>query len=388
MSIYGYGYGDNSGENLIDWNYYRNPPQQQQPGLQPRPLDYPAHLPWPPPASLGGGSSDYESPPAPKDNRDGWDKWYDYVDEGKFGVADRTLSRGLQGLPLAGSVLWNATEKDMGIPNNNTGIGGFIMGPMGHQAENYLSANPANQYGASYRGPGYRITSKDPSLTEEQRNRTNNMMLGIAPGQDITDSRRNMGMTREVGDYLNSLNSYQAAQNELENTPMSALQGKAEAWKGSLEAERQQANIDKSISEVQSLQEQVDKAKQAKGITTLAQEKDIFGSPNIGNPGRGFTQPTDLTQQNLGIQGVDQSIGQTPNVNPYEFSTVTETFTPDNNYGYGGSQVDSAGNSSNYGWSGGSHGDGSTGQDASGGFGGFEDGTDESDAASADQGYW
>ena len=61
MSIYGYGYGDNSGENLIDWNYYRNPPQQQQPGLQPRPLDYPAHLPWPPPASLGGGSSDGDS---------------------------------------------------------------------------------------------------------------------------------------------------------------------------------------------------------------------------------------------------------------------------------------------------------------------------------------
>ena len=181
------------------------------------------------------------------------------------------------------------------------------MGPMGHQAENYFSADPAKQYGASYRGPGYRITSKDPSLTEEQRNRTNNMMLGLAPGQDITDSRRNMGMTREVGDYLNSLNSYQAAQNELEKTPMSALQGKAEAWKGSLEAERQQANINKSISEVQSLQEQVDKANQAKGITTLAQEKDIFGSPNIGNPGRGFTQPTDLTQQNLGIQGLKQT---------------------------------------------------------------------------------
>jgi hypothetical protein len=258
---------------------------------------------------------------------------------------------------------------------------------MGHQAENYFSADPANQYGASYRGPGYRITSKDPSLTEEQRNRTNNMMLGLAPGQDITDSRRNTGMTREVGDYLNSLNSYQAAQNELDNTPMSALQGKAEAWKGSLEAERQQANINKSISEVQSLQEQVDKAKQAKGITTLAQEKDIFGSPNIGNPGRGFTQPTDLTQQNLGIQGVAQSIGQTPDVNPYEFSTVTETFTPDNNYGYGGSQVDGNGNSNNYNGGGGDnygYGDG----DGQGPGGGPSEGTDAHDAASANAGEW
>jgi hypothetical protein len=59
-----------------------------------------------------------------------------------------------------------------------------------------------------------------------------------------------------------------------------------------------------------------------------------------------------------------------------------------NNYGYGGSQVDSSRNSANFGWSGGTHGDGSSGPDSSGGFGGFDDGTDESDAAAADQGYW
>ena len=58
MSIYGYGYGTNDGQNALDWDYYRYP-EQPAPQTGGRPLDYPAHLPWPPQPNVnvdsGGG---------------------------------------------------------------------------------------------------------------------------------------------------------------------------------------------------------------------------------------------------------------------------------------------------------------------------------------------
>jgi hypothetical protein len=290
VSIYGYGYGTNDGQNALDWNYYRY-------GTGGRPLDYPAHLPWPPPQSTQGSGSDYETPPVPEDKRSDWDKWYDYVDEGKFGVADRTLTQGLRAFPMAGSLIYNETERDMGIPNNRAGIGGLFMGIPGDSLEGYLRGDPENQYGPSYKGPGHRLTSTDPSLSQEQKDRTYNMMLGLTPGQSITDSRRGMGVTREVGDYLDSLNNYKAANYKLENTPMNTLSWEAEQHAAS----KGQLGLRDSQKELEQLQEQVN---QAKGINALATGRDNFGiqDPSI----------QDWAQKEIGIASLDNNLATSP----------------------------------------------------------------------------
>ena len=90
MSLYGYGYGTNDGQNAIDWNYYRYPVQQ----AGGRPLDYPAHLPWPPvpsAANVGGGGGG--SPRTPAQQGIGslnGGKEYGWKDVGNF-LSNQTL---------------------------------------------------------------------------------------------------------------------------------------------------------------------------------------------------------------------------------------------------------------------------------------------------------
>jgi hypothetical protein len=116
-------------------------------------------------------------------------------------------------------------------------------------------------------------------------------------------------------------------------------------------------------------------------FTTVADIQAINDMDNFGPEGYKTDSEGVGTTDPSGIYG--DGTGLTNNAPP-----AMDTFNPEDNFGYGGSQVDSSGNSANFGWSGGTHGDGSSGPDSSGGFGGFDDGTDESDAAAADQGYW
>jgi hypothetical protein len=123
-------------------------------------------------------------------------------------------------------------------------------------------------------------------------------------------------------------------------------------------------------------------------LTSIA---DLQNGPNQFGPegfniqgGEGVTDPNGIYGDSSGLVNDPPAMVNDP--------PAMDTFTPEDNFGYGGSQVDSSGNSNNLGGGGGDnygYGGDSSGYGESGsGFGGHDDGTDASDAAAADQGYW
>jgi len=290
MSIYGYGYGTNDGQNALDWNYYRYP--EQQAGA--RPLDYPAHLPWPPQPNINGGGG---------------------------GGLPEPANQGAGSLGGGKGFGW---EDAKNIASN------AVLGPMGDSLGlgNYNAGNTIATIGGG--------------------------LLGIA----------NLPISLALG-YLG-------------NQAWSDKYGKDGYWGSFWGDDKGTTSNNKDDKDAGP------KDTNPLGIPgagrTLTSIADLQNGPNQFGPegfniqgGEGVTDPN-------GIYSDGSGLVNTP--------AAMETFNPEDNFGYGGSQVDSSGNSANFGWSGGTHGDGSSGPDSSGGFGGFEDGTDDSDAASADQGYW
>jgi hypothetical protein len=286
MSVYGYGYGTNDGQNALDWDYYRY-------GTGGRPLDYPSHLPWPPtPNTNSGGDGGSPNPPPPIKGLASLDKSRDFGwDDAKNIAANNTLGPAGDMFGLgnynAGNMIATVGGGLLGIASLPVSL---ALGYLGNQA--WSDKYGKDGFWGSFWGDDKGTTSNNKDAGPKNMN-----PLGI-PG---------------AGRKLTSIADLQNGPNQ-------------------------------------------------------------FGPEGFNiQGGEGVTDPN-------GIYGDSSGLVNDP--------PAMDTFNPEDNFGYGGSQVDSSGNSANFDWSGGTHGDGSSGPDSSGGFGGFEDGTDASDMAAADQGYW
>jgi hypothetical protein len=272
-----------------------------------------------------------------------------------------------------GSIIMSETDKDYGVPGLPFGLDALMPDKEGFQS----------RYGENYFGPGSKYSAA-MGYTGQERQDALDKFTGLHSDQSLTDATRvGAHLTEDGVNYINSLPLSQQTQ-ELNTLGIGSINAKGEMMANSQRNTQAESKLALDRIEVDNLQAQVN---QAKGIGTLSAEKDNFGNSNplgIPSAGRGFTSVEGI--QNLGTAstGYEDNLG----TNLLNETSAIDTFNPDNNFGYGGSQVDSSGNSANFGWSGGTHGDGSSGPDSSGGFGGFEDGTDASDEASADQGYW
>ena len=288
VSIYGYGYGTDDGQNALDWDYYRY-------GTGGRPLDYPAHLPWPPQPNINGGGGGGLPEPANQ------------------GVGSLGGGKGF-GWEDAKNVASNA-----------------VLGPMGDSLGlgNYNAGNTIATIGGGLLG----IANLPISLA-----------LGYLGNQAWSDKYGKDGFWGSFWDGDKDKTDKGTKDDGLGDNPLN-IPGQG-----------------RPLTQPNDL------------LTPGSKDLNEFGPEGFNmQGGEGVTDPD-------GIYGDGSGLVNTP--------AAMETFNPEDNFGYGGSQVDSSGNSANFGWSGGTHGDGSSGPDSSGGFGGFEDGTDDSDAASADQGYW
>lgn len=367
MSIYGYGYGTNDGQNALDWNYYRGTAGG-------RPANYPIHLPWPPQQGIpSAGGSDYETTQTPfKETRTDRQRFYDYVDKGKFGVSDRTITQGIGAIMPGGFIMANDTDRAYGLNTRSSGVASWLTGTglpgdmLEEQARSWEAGDGfQSRYGENYFGPGTRQAARMNNPTPEQRERVLDMYTGLAHNQSLTDATRaGAPITADTENYLNSL-SVDEASDKMNNLGLSTLNYEGEKWANDQLA----ANVQKTQSEVDQLQQQVN---QAKGINQLAAEKDGFGEKSAwANNTVGIT-PTGDEPANPGygnnLAGTQQTV-------------TTETFSPSNN---GNSDNYRGGGGDNYGYGGDNSGYGGS----SSGFGGHEDGTDASDAAAADQGEW
>ena len=384
------GYGN--GNNLINWDYYRVPADG-------RPLDYPAHLPWPPPPQVttvdsSDAVSNYK---APVDNRSNYQKFYDYVDGNDkfFGVSDRTLTQGLGVFMPGGFIMANDTDRAYGVPNHSSGIGAWLTGTgiLGDWAENKLGEMKQgdafqSRYGKNYFGPGS-LYASNRGLTGKARQDAIDRFTGLTGDQSLTEATRaGAHFTEDTVDYLNSLPQAQA-EHEMNTLGLSTLNAKGEAYARAKDDKEWGEHLKNEYAEIDRLQAAVNKAQQAQGINSLAQNKDNFAQDTLGIPsaGRQLTQPTDLQQDNLGI--ISNTTESVPHGNLATTTITTDAFNPESNFGYTGPDSDGnsqnyAPDSNNYGYGGDNSGYGETGS----GFGGFDDGTDESDAAAAAQGYW
>ena len=223
MSIYGYGYGTNDGQNALDWDYYRY--QEQLAGG--RPLDYPAHLPWPPTAE----SSDYEEPSAPKDTRTDRRRFYDYVDSGKFGASDRAVTQGLGWLVPGASIMSYLTDKDYGVPELPFGLDALMPGTEGFQ----------QRYGENYFGPGAQYVAA-MGLVDQERKDALDMFTGRSKGQSISSLTEKQAPITKYGlSYLRSLPPEQQKL-ELETQAVGSINAKGDTmW--------MQANPQKTIAD-------------------------------------------------------------------------------------------------------------------------------------------
>jgi len=336
MSLYGYG----NGNNLINWDYYRVPADG-------RPLDYPAHLPWPPPPQVttvdsSDAVSNYK---APVDNRSNYQKFYDYVDGNDkfFGVSDRTLTQGIGAFMPGGFIMANDTDRAYGVPNYSSGVGAWLTGTgiVGDWAENKLGEMKQgdafqSRYGKNYFGPGS-LYASNRGLTGKARQDAIDKFTGLTGDQSITEATRaGTHFTEDTVDYLNSLPQAQA-DHEMNTLGLSTLNAKGEAYARSKDDKEWGKHLKNENAEIDRLQAAVNKAQQAQGINSLAQNKNNFAQNTLGIPsaGRQLTQPTDLQNLgttavanttevgNIGTSGYGDNIGSTSSTAPVAVDPVT-----------------------------------------------------------------